>query len=84
LQVIGLSFDSQERVIAFNEQYSINYPLVLVQHEAGMINRYFGNSSGALPFTALLNQQRQIIFQHHGEINKADLEKQIMNALETL
>ncbi|MBC8210664.1 MAG: TlpA family protein disulfide reductase [Gammaproteobacteria bacterium] len=82
LQIIGLSFDSQQRVSAFNQQHNINYPLLLVQHEASMVNRYFGNGSGALPFTALLNPQRQIIYKHHGEITREELEKQIKTALE--
>ena len=77
MQLIGLSFDTQQNVTAFNDKYPMNYPLLLVQKEATQINKYFGNDSRALPFTAILNEQREIVFQHSGEISKEQLETQI-------
>ncbi len=77
VQLIGLSFDSQQRVTEFNDKYPMNYPLLIVQRESSEINKYFGNNSRALPFTAILNEQREIVFQHSGEISKEQLENQI-------
>ncbi len=77
IQLIGLSFDTQQNVAAFSEKSPINYPLLLVQKESTMINSYFSNNTRALPFTAILNEQREIIFSHNGEITKEMLETQI-------
>ncbi len=77
MQLIGLSFDTLQKVTEFNDKQPVNYPLLLVQSEATQINRYFGNDSRALPFTAVLNEQREIVFQYSGEISHEQLETQI-------
>jgi len=81
VQLIGLSFDSPQNVTMFNDKYPMNYPLLIVQRESSEINTYFGNNSRALPYTAILNQQREIVFQHSGEISREQLEKQIKTLL---
>ncbi len=77
VQVIGLSYDSKENVINFIEKYPINYPLLLVGNKATGLSRFFGNKTAGLPFTAILNQQRDIVFKHTGEISREQLETQI-------
>ena len=81
LQIIGLSFDQHEKVRTFAEEFAINYPLLIVQNEASKLNTLFGNHSGGLPFTVILNKNREIIFQFSGEISNKSLDKQIMAAL---
>ncbi len=81
VQLLGLSFDAEQNVVNFLSATSINYPLLLVQKEATQINSYFGNNSGGLPYTVILNQQREIIFQHNGEINQEILEARIKELL---
>lgn len=81
IQIIGLSFDTTANVIKFKQNISINYPLLMVQSESSIINRFFGNESGGLPFTAILNARREIIFRHSGEISRQALEKQIKTLL---
>lgn len=77
VQFIGLSFDSTANVVEFNKTMAINYPLLMVQSESTDINRFFGNQSGGLPFTVILNSKRDIIYRHAGEITKQQLEIQI-------
>lgn len=81
VQFIGLSFDSKANVKAFKESLNINYPLLLVGKESAQINQYFGNQSGGLPFTAILNANREIVYHHAGEISKHELETKIVNLL---
>lgn len=77
VQLIGLSFDTLQNVTEFSEKTPMNYPLLLVQKESTMINSFFGNNTRALPFTAILNGQREIVFKHNGEITKEMLDTQI-------
>lgn len=77
VQLLGLSFDSAENVIDFKNDNPINYPLLIVRHESTLINQFFGNNSSGLPFTAILNRDREIVFRHAGEITKTQLERQI-------
>jgi thiol-disulfide isomerase/thioredoxin len=81
LQIIGLSFDSKPNVVKFREDMTINYPLLMVQSESTQINRFFGNDNGGLPFTAILNAEREIVYRHSGEISKQELEKHIKTLL---
>ncbi len=73
LQLVGLSFDSLDNVRDFSSQYHFNYPLLLVDQQAQSLNRYFGNNSGGLPFSVILNAEREIIYSHSGEIDKSQL-----------
>lgn len=81
LQLIGLSFDSQQNVLNFSKDYAFNYPLLLVKHEASQLNQYFGNNSSGLPFTVILNQYREIVYRHQGEVSKEQLESHIRKLL---
>jgi thiol-disulfide isomerase/thioredoxin len=74
LQLVGLSFDSVENVRDFSIQFDFNYPLLLVEQQAQQLNQFFGNNSGGLPFTAILNAKREIIYRHSGELDKTQIE----------
>ncbi len=77
LQLVGLSFDSVENVREFSTQFDFNYPLLLVDQQARQLNQYFGNNSGGLPFTVILNAQREIIYRHSGELDRSQIESVI-------
>lgn len=77
VQLLGLSFDSKQNVIDFVQDYDFNYPLLLVQNEASQLNRFFGNEGSGLPFTVVLNNDRQIVYRHRGEISRKELESQL-------
>jgi thiol-disulfide isomerase/thioredoxin len=74
VQLVGLSFDSADNVREFSTQFDFNYPLLLVDQQARQLNQYFGNNSGGLPFTVILNAEREIIYRHSGELDKSQIE----------
>ena len=65
----------------FAAEYQIDYPLFLAGNRTAMYNVAFDNSSGSLPYTALLDGDLQIVFQHNGELHaetlKTELEKRL-------
>jgi thiol-disulfide isomerase/thioredoxin len=69
VRFIGLAFDTAANVSEFARQYDFNYPLLLVQKDTAAINALFGNRSGGLPFTVILDASRTITFSHAGEIS---------------
>jgi thiol-disulfide isomerase/thioredoxin len=77
VSVLGIAFDSEPQVSRFAADYQINYPLFLVGNRAAMYNTAFGNPSGSLPFTALLDRNQRILFQHNGELSAEQLLKQL-------
>ncbi len=77
VRVLGIAFDSEPQVSRFAADYQINYPLFLGGNRTAMYNAAFGNPSGSLPFTALLDRNQRIAFQHNGELSSAQLREQL-------
>ncbi len=69
VKVLGLAFDGEYPVRKFAADYAITYPLFLVDQRGAMYNAVFGNRSGSLPFTALLDRDLKIRFSHNGEVS---------------
>jgi len=77
ISVLGIAFDNEPQVSRFAADYQINYPLFLVGNRAAMYNTAFGNPSGSLPFTAMLDRNQRILFQHNGELSAEQLLEQL-------
>ncbi|MDH3634335.1 MAG: TlpA family protein disulfide reductase [Gammaproteobacteria bacterium] len=77
VRVMGIAYDSESQVSRFADEYQINYPLFLAGNRTAMYNAAFGNHSGSLPFTALLDQNHRIVFQHNGELTAKQLHEQL-------
>ncbi len=77
VRVLGIALDSEPQVSRFAADYQINYPLFLGGNRTAMYNAAFGNPSGSLPFTALLDRNQRIVFQHNGELSSAQLREQL-------
>lgn len=81
VHVLGIAIDSEPQVSQFAAEYQINYPLFLAGNRVSMYNAAFGNPSGSLPFTAILDRDQSIVFQHNGELNAAQLREQLETLL---
>lgn len=77
VRVLGIALDSEPQVSQFATDYQINYPLFLSGNRTAMYNAAFGNPSGSLPFTALLDRKQRIVFQHNGELSSEQLREQL-------
>jgi thiol-disulfide isomerase/thioredoxin len=77
IEILGLALDSEENIRSFADEYAMNYPSFLASRHIPMYNAVFGNSSGALPFTAILDQERQISYTHTGQISLEALREEV-------
>lgn len=77
VRVVGLALDSIENVQSFAEEYKMNYPSYIASANIPMYNAAFGNKSGSLPHTAIVNQNRVLSYTHTGEITEAQLRTEI-------
>jgi thiol-disulfide isomerase/thioredoxin len=77
VRVMGIAYDNESQVRRFAADYQINYPLFLAGNRTAMYNAAFGNRSGSLPFTALLDQDHRIVYQHTGELTATQLREQL-------
>jgi thiol-disulfide isomerase/thioredoxin len=77
VQFVGIAIDQFDLVKEFAEKNQINYPILMGVDDGVTVSRNFGNDLGALPFTAIVNQQGEVILKHRGEIEREQLEKVI-------
>jgi thiol-disulfide isomerase/thioredoxin len=77
VRVLGIAFDGKEQVRRFAEEYDIDYPLFVTGNRSAMYNVAFDNPSGSLPYTALLDRDQRILFQHNGELTSQQLREQL-------
>jgi thiol-disulfide isomerase/thioredoxin len=83
VQVIGLALDSEQNVRSFESEYGMNYTSFLAGNQISMYNAVFTNKSGGLPFTAIINQQREIHYTHTGKITLEQLRTELTPLLKT-
>ena len=81
VRILGIAFDNEPQVRRFADEYAINYPLFLAANRSAMYNAALGNPSGSLPFTAILNRNLQIVFQHNGEVSLIQLRTELEKVL---
>ena len=81
VSILGIALDSEDAVRRFADEYQINYPLFLAGNRISMYNAAFGNPSGSLPFTAIVDRQQRIVFRHNGEVSETQLRNQLEKLL---
>lgn len=70
LTVLGFSYDKDYTVLEFQQKFSMRYPVFMNNHQVVQLNALFGNKSGGLPYSVLLNKDHKIIMVHAGEITE--------------
>ena len=81
VQILGLALDGVENVQAFADEHDMNYPSFLAGSKITMYNAVFGNKSGSLPFTVFLDSDRNLGYQHTGELSFEELQEKIVELL---
>lgn len=74
LQVVGIALDDVQSVRDFADELGINYPILVGETDVMLVSRDYGNITGMLPFSVLVDQQGIIRWQYAGEIQKDDIE----------
>jgi len=73
VKVLGMAVDSASKVLQFNTRLEVSYPLLILGAAGIDLVRQFGNSSGSLPYTVIVNQAGAIVDQTLGRFNKEKL-----------
>ncbi|MDD5271943.1 MAG: TlpA disulfide reductase family protein [Methylovulum sp.] len=74
---LGIAIDEEKAVKNYHEDMAFNYPVLVATTTGLELAREFGDAMDAVPFTVIVNQQGQIIYQKPGEVSKAELISQI-------
>ncbi|MFK7965385.1 MAG: TlpA family protein disulfide reductase [Burkholderiaceae bacterium] len=73
VKVLGLAIDSAPKVRAFSQRLPVSYPLLVLGASGIDLAKQFGNTSGSLPYTVVINRSGAIVNQTLGRFNKQTL-----------
>ncbi|MCM2306515.1 MAG: TlpA family protein disulfide reductase [Sulfuritalea sp.] len=81
VQFVGISIDTAGKVIEFQKQTPVSYPLLIGDSGAIDSSVALGNSRQALPFTAVIDRQGMVAAIKLGRYAEADLERQLVELI---
>ena len=74
VEVVGIAIDAAAPVAAYANELAIPYPILIGEGAAQALSRGLGNTSGALPYTVVINPAGKIVLRHLGRLPRATLE----------
>jgi len=74
LQIVGVAVDGPEAVRRFSDTLGINYPVLLGEVEGAQAMKDYGNPSGSLPFTVVIDPSGRVVARKLGTYRYAELE----------
>jgi peroxiredoxin len=72
-QIVGVAVDNEDAVRKFASENGVNYPLLPGEDEAIELADRYGNRSGGLPYSVLIDKNGNISDTITGELNKTRL-----------
>lgn len=81
VQFVGVSIDSVEKVLAFQAQTPVSYPLLIGTASSIDVTAALGNSAQGLPFTVILDRTGNVAKTHIGRFDEDELAASIKNLL---
>lgn len=77
LRVVGIALDDAERARDFAAQLAIDYTVLVGKTDVVLTGRRFGNATGMLPFSVLIDSGGMIRWTHLGALSREELKRQI-------
>ncbi|MHB1084773.1 MAG: TlpA family protein disulfide reductase [Thiobacillus sp.] len=74
VEFVGIAIDNAANVDKFLRLHPVNYPILIGEGAAHSLARQLGNSSGALPYTIVLDREGKLVLSHLGRLPRATLE----------
>jgi thiol-disulfide isomerase/thioredoxin len=74
VEFIGIAVDTPANVQAFLQKHPVSYPVLIGEGGAHGLARALGNTSGALPYTLMLDAEGRIVMHHLGRLPRATLD----------
>jgi len=80
-EILGIAVDNPEAVARFWQEMKINYPILLADESSFHLSQAYGNPSGNLPYSALVDTNGQIVATRLGIFRESDLEAKVLAIL---
>jgi len=77
ITVVGIAVDEPARAREFAQDLAVGYPLLFGLPEAMLVGRSYGNHSGMLPYSVLVDASGIVRWTRLGVLDRAQLEAQL-------
>ncbi len=81
VEFVGIAIDNKENVSKFIKSMPVTYPILIGEGAAHSLARQLGNSSGALPFTLVIDRTGKIVLSHLGRLSREQLDATLSGLL---
>jgi len=82
LAVVGIALDEPERARQFVQSLEINYTILFGLADAMLVGRQFGNGSGMLPYSVLVDAEGIIRWTQLGAVTRQQLQGELKPLLQ--
>jgi len=76
-QVVGIALDDVQQAREFASELGVDYPILVGASDVMAVIRLYGNLSGVLPYSVLVDRQGIIRWSHLGELKAQELRQKI-------
>lgn len=80
-QVVGVAMDDVQQARDFATGLGVDYPILVGTADVMAMAQSYGNLSGSLPYSVLIDRDGVVRWTHLGVLEKADLAKRIRKLL---
>lgn len=82
LQVIGLGLDAEQKLRNVQRTLEINYPILVADPERNtLLMSQWGNSSGIIPYTIVIDRDGRITYTHRGPLHRDTFDENVLPLL---
>ena len=81
VEIVGIALDDAQRASNFAAELGVDYPILVGKTEVVLTGRRYGNATGLLPFSVLIDSNGIIRWTHLGVLSREELERQIQQHL---
>jgi peroxiredoxin len=80
-QVVGIALDEVEPVNRFIKEINISYPILVGEADVMATSAAYGNVTGVLPYSVLVDKEGIIRWQYAGEVDRGEISRLINSLL---
>jgi peroxiredoxin len=81
VQFVGISIDDAAKIIEFQKETPVSYPLLIGSMEIMKSSADLGNTRQALPFTAVFDREGRLAATKLGRLSEPELERQLKDLI---
>lgn len=83
LQIIGVGVDEEKKLRNVQRTLEINYPVLIADPKKNdRLMRAWGNRSGIVPYSVLIDRDGQVVYTLHGQMSREILDENILPLLD--